>query len=82
MDDFADQIKYWSDQLNRYQEKLEPLHLKMYAIPFVPLTQAEAIDLRYILEQERSLISLLSADVKIEMDRREPFWKKLFRKKN
>jgi len=81
MDEFADQVKYWSDHLNRNQEKLDPLHLKMYAVPFVPLTQAEAIDLRFILEQQRSYISLLSEDVKIEMDRREPFWKKLFRKK-
>jgi hypothetical protein len=81
MDEFAEQIKYWSDHLNRDQEKIDALHLKMYAVPFVPLNLEETMELRFILEHQRSIISLLSEDVKIEMDRRIPFWKRLFRKK-
>lgn len=78
--DFAEEIKYWTDRLNRTDAKLDELHVKLYRVPFVPLTIEETIELRYLIENHRADIRLLTLAVETELDVRTPFWKKLFRK--
>jgi hypothetical protein len=81
MTDFAEEIKYWSDRLEETNEKLDALHLRLYAKPFVPLTIEESMDLRWLIEQNRANSRYLAVAVRIEQKNSEPFWKKLFRKK-
>jgi hypothetical protein len=81
MTDFAEEIKYWSDRINATDERLDALHLRLYAKPFVPLTLEESIDLRWLMEENRANSRFLAAAVASELKNSEPFWKKLFRKK-